>query len=161
MINPNLATFLITIINIGILFFILRAILFKPVTKFIEDRAKKIQDDIEEAEKEKTQAKLLYQQYEDALKHAEEEAEAIIRSARETAQAQADRIVAEGKGEAENILAAARKRIETEQKAAMALFRAEAAALVIGASSRLLQRELNQEDARHYAALLLKEIGKD
>lgn len=161
MISPNLATFLITIINIGILFFILRAILFKPVTKFMEDRAKKIQDDIEQAEKDKSQAKLLHQQYEDSLKHAEEEAETIIRSARETAREQADRIVAEGKAEAENLLAAARKRLEAEQKAAMAVFRAEAAALVISASSRLLQRELNQEDARRYAALLLQELGKD
>jgi F-type H+-transporting ATPase subunit b len=161
MLSPNLATFLITIINIGILFFILRAILFKPVTKFMEGRAKKIQDDIEQAEKDKTQAKLLYQQYEDALKHAEEEAEAILRSARETAQEQTDRIVARGKEEAENILAAARKRIETDRAAAMALFKAEAAALVIGASGRLLQRELNQEDARRYAALLIREIGKD
>lgn len=161
MISPNLATFLITIVNIGILFFILRAILFKPVTKFMEDRAKKIHDDIEQAEKDKTQAKLLYQQYEDSLKHAEEESEAIIRSARETAREQADRIVAEGKAEVENLLIAARKRIEAEQKAAMAIFKAEAAALVISASSRLLQRELNQEDTRRYAALLLQEIGKD
>jgi F-type H+-transporting ATPase subunit b len=161
MISPNLATFLITIINIGVLFFILRAVLFKPVTQFMEARTKKIQDDIEQAEKDKTQAKLLYQQYEDALKHAEEEAEAIIRSARETAREQADRIAAEGKAEAENLLAAARRRIETEQKAAMALFKAEAAALVVSASGRLLQRELNQEDARTYAALLLREIGKD
>jgi F-type H+-transporting ATPase subunit b len=161
MINPNLATFLVTIVNIGILFFVLRAILFKPVTKFMETRAKKIQDDIEQAEKDKVQAKLLYQQYEDSLKHAEEEAEGILRSARETAQEQANRIVAEGKAEAENLLAAARKRMEAERNAAMALFKAEAAALVIGASSRLLQRELTQDDARQYAARLLQEIGKD
>jgi F-type H+-transporting ATPase subunit b len=161
MINPNLATFLITIVNIGILFFVLRAILFKPVTKFMEARAKKIQDDIEQAEKDKAQAKLLYQQYEDSLKHAEEEAEVILRSARETAQEQANRIIAEGKAEVENLLAAARKRMEAERNAAMALFKAEAAALVIGASSRLLQREITQDDARQYAARLLQEIGKD
>jgi F-type H+-transporting ATPase subunit b len=161
MISPNLVTFLITIANIGILFLILRAILFKPVTKFMEERTKKIRDDIEQAEKDKAQAKLLHQQYEDALKHAGEEAEAILRSAREQAKEQADRIVAEGKAAAANLLEAARKRTESDRKAALALFKAEAAALVIGASSRLLQREITQEDARRQAALLLQEIGKD
>ena len=85
LINPNLATFLFTFINIGILFFILRAILFKPVTKFMDNRAKKIQDTIDQTEKEKSQAKKLLEQYEGRLNEAEAEAASIIKTARETA----------------------------------------------------------------------------
>jgi F0F1-type ATP synthase membrane subunit b/b' len=40
LVSPNLVTFLFTLINIGILFVILRAILFKPVTKCREERSK-------------------------------------------------------------------------------------------------------------------------
>ncbi|GHV89856.1 hypothetical protein AGMMS50268_03590 [Spirochaetia bacterium] len=160
MITPSIATFLITILNIGILFFILRAILFKPVTKFMADRAKKIEDAIAQAEKDKSQSRQLLQQYEDQLKQAEAEADAIIRSAREHAQQQADRVVAEGKAQAENILANARRQIEAEQQAALVLFKAEAAALVVSAASQLLQRDLNQEDNRRLAGLLLQELGK-
>jgi F-type H+-transporting ATPase subunit b len=161
LVSPNLVTFFFTLVNIGTLFFILRAILFKPVTKFMEDRAKKIRNTIDQAEKDKNQAKQLLQQYEDRLKNAEEEAEGIIRSARETAGQQADRIIAGGKEAAENLLKNARQQAEVEQQAALARFRSEAAALVVSASTRLLRRELNQEDHRRYAALLLRELGKN
>jgi F-type H+-transporting ATPase subunit b len=152
-------TFFFTFINIGILFFILRRILFKPVSKFIEGRSQKIQDAIEQAEKDKEQAKLVLDRYEEQLKNARIEAEAIINAARETAQGQTERILAEGKAGAEGLLAAARKQIEAEQRAAADRFKAEAAALVIGVSSRLLRREMTGEDSLRQAALLLQEMG--
>jgi F-type H+-transporting ATPase subunit b len=153
-------TFVITLINIAILFFILRTLLFKPVTKFMESRAGKIRNDVEQAEKEKAQAKLLLRQYEEKLRSAGEEAAAIIRDARESAAAQADQIIAEGRGAAEILVANARKQLDTERRAAMALFKTEAAVLIVNASSRLLKRELNQEDCRRYAEIALEELGK-
>jgi F-type H+-transporting ATPase subunit b len=152
-------TFFFTLINLGILFFILRAILFKPVTKFMEARSKKIRDDIEQAEKDKNQAKVLLGQYEEQLRKAGDEGEAIRKRAREAAEREAAGIISSGKAEANRIVEAGRVRLETERRAAMAQFRSEAAALVIAASSRLLQRELSGEDTRRQAALLLKELG--
>ncbi|GHV49646.1 hypothetical protein AGMMS49579_01900 [Spirochaetia bacterium] len=160
MITPSLATFLITIINVGILFFILRAVLFKPVTKFMEARSRKIEDALAQSEKDKVESRLLLQQYEARIKKAEEDAGEIIRSARETARQQSEKILAEGKAAAEKLLANGRTQLETEQKAAMALFKAEAAALVVSAAAKLIQRELNQDDNRRLAGLLLQELGK-
>jgi F-type H+-transporting ATPase subunit b len=157
MIDLSISTFLITLINLGILFVVLRALLFKPVTKFMDDRGKKIAAAIAQSEKDKNQAKILLQQYEDQLKNAEGEAEAIIRAAQETGQQQADRILAEGQAAADKLLEGARRQIEAEQKAALAKFRSEAVDLVIALSSRLLARELNQEDNRRYARMLLDE----
>jgi F-type H+-transporting ATPase subunit b len=159
MLVPSLATFLITLINIAILFFILRAVLFKPVTKFMEERTKKIEGAIAQAEKDKNQARLMLGQYEDQLKNAEGEADAIIRAARETAQQQAEKIVAEGREQSERLLANARKQLEVEELAAMARFKTEAAAIVVAASSRLVQRDLSGEDNLRFAALLLREAG--
>jgi F-type H+-transporting ATPase subunit b len=152
-------TFFFTLINIGILFFILRAVLFKPVTKFMEERSRKIQSDIEQAEKDKNQARSLAAQYEEQLKKAEAEADALIRRARESAEKEAAEIIRSGKAEAGRIVASGRVQLEAERKAAMAAFRSEAAALVIAASSRLLGREVSGEDTRRQAALLLKELG--
>lgn len=153
-------TFFFTFINIGILFFILRAILFKPVTKFMEDRTKKIQTSIEQVEREKNQARLLQRQYEDQLKNAQSEADAIITAAQETARKEAGRIVTEGKQAAETLLVNARRQNEAERQAAMVLFKAEAAALVVAASGRLLKRELTGEDNLMFAQQLLRELGK-
>jgi F-type H+-transporting ATPase subunit b len=159
MLVPSLVTFLVTLVNIAVLFFVLRAVLFKPVTKFMEERTKKIEDAISQAEKDKNQARLKLGQYEDQLKHAEAEADAIIRAARETAQQQAEKITAEAGEQAESMLVNARKRLETEEAAALAHFRAEAAALVVAASGRLIQRDLSGEDNLRFAAMLLREAG--
>jgi F-type H+-transporting ATPase subunit b len=153
-------TFIITIVNIVILFFILRAILFKPVTRFIDERTKKVQDVRNLVEKDRIQAKALRGQYEAHLKKAEEDGAEIIRAAQETAKEEAARIVAEGKANVENYLEKARRQLEAEQQTAMALFSTEAAALVLSAAGRLLKRGLNDEDSREQAAILLRELGK-
>jgi F-type H+-transporting ATPase subunit b len=160
MIVPSLATFLVTIINITVLFLILRAFLFKPVTKFMEERAGKVRDSLDQAAKERQQAKDLVKQYEDQLARAEDEAAAIIRTAREPAAREAERIVAEGKTAAEAFIEKGRRQLEAEKRAAITVFQADAAALVISASSRLIRRELNSEDSRRQAELLLAELAK-
>jgi F-type H+-transporting ATPase subunit b len=161
MLDFSWVTFVVTILNIGILFFILRAILFKPVTKFMEKRTQKIAGDLEQAERDKNQAKALVKQYEDNLERARGEAEQILKEAREKARFQVDQIVADGKAQAELILANAHRQAELDRTAAMTRFKAEAAALVLSAASRLLRRELTQEDSRNQAALLLQELGKN
>jgi F-type H+-transporting ATPase subunit b len=159
MLTPSIGTFLVTLINIGILFVILRAVLFKPVTKFIADRSKKVEDTIAQADRDKAQAKQLLQQYEDQLKNADTEAEAIIRGARENAGRESERIIAEGRARAENIIAAAQVQIQAERQAALAAFKGEAATLVVAAATQLLRRDLNQEDNRRLAASLLQEVA--
>jgi F-type H+-transporting ATPase subunit b len=160
MIAFSLSTFLVTVLNIGILFVILRAVLFKPVTRFMDERSKKIQDAVEQAEKDRNRAKALLAQYEAHLKNADAEADAIIRAARENAGQEAEKIIARGRALAEAILANAHKQLVLEHEAAMGVFRREAAELVVAASGRLLGREIQAGDSGHYADMLLDEIGK-
>ena len=152
-------TFFITIINMVILFFILRGILWKPVTKFMADRAKRVQDSIEQAEKDKNEAQALLTRYESQLQTARAEAEAIICAAREHAQAEAEKIIAESRVSAEETLASVRRQLEMERETALVAFRKEAAVLVVAASGRLLGREIQNEDNRRYADILLEEIS--
>ena len=161
MIDLSISTFVITLINIGILFVVLRAVLFKRVTAFMEERANKVRRDIEEAQRDRAEAGKLLQEYQARLKNREEEGAEIIQAAREKARAEAERIMDEARGNAAALTANARAHIEAEQRAALTLFRAEAAALVMAAASRLLQRELTAEDSRRFAGLLLQEIGKE
>jgi F-type H+-transporting ATPase subunit b len=160
MLDFSWVTFVVTFLNIGILYIILRAVLFKPVTKFMEGRTQKITGILEQAERDKNQAKLLLRQYEDKLSEARNESERILKEARESARAQADRLIAEGKAQAEAIVTGARQQAEADRNLALVQFKAEAAALVLSAASRLLRRELTGEDSRNQAALLLRELGK-
>ena len=152
-------TFIITILNITILFFVLRKLLFKPVTKFMADRAKRVQDSLDQAEKDRTQAKALLKEYENKLKSAEAEAGEIIKSVRDSANMEASRIIEGGKAEAAEILSAARKQIEADRHAAVTKLRFETAALVMAASSKLAAREFSRDDNRRYVDMLLDELA--
>ena len=152
-------TFFITIINIVFLTLILRKILFKPVTKFMAERAQKVQDSIDQAERDKAASQKLLSEYQGKLKSAQSEADEIIKAARKDAEAETQRIIAAGRAEAHNLTEAARRQIELEQQAAFARFKAEAAALVMAASARLIQRELSSEDNRRYANMMLDELA--
>ena len=152
-------TFIITIINITLLFFILKALLFKPVTKFMAERTKKVEDSIEQSEKDKAQAKILLAQYEAQIKTAEQEATAIIQNAREQARQEAEKIIADGRNLAEATHARIQKELELERGAALARFKQEAASLVVAATGRLLAREIKNEDCLSYADMLLEEAA--
>jgi len=152
-------TFGITIINIIILTLILRKILFKPVTKIMADRAQRVQDSLDQAEKDKADSRGLLEQYQNKLKNADAEAEKIVRTARESAAQEARQIVTEGKAAAAAMTEAARRQIESERTAAFARFKLEAAALVMAATAKLVQREISGDDKKRYVALLLDELS--
>jgi F-type H+-transporting ATPase subunit b len=154
-------TFIITIINITILFFVLKALLFKPVSKFMAERAKRVQDSIDQAAKDKEEAAKLLAEYEDKLKNAEAEAREIQKTARENAERQAQLTVAEGKREAQDMVNAALKQIEMERQAALAKFKLEAAALVMAVSAKLAARDLSGDDNRRYVNMLLNELSAE
>jgi len=152
-------TFIITIINITLLFLILRKILFKPVTKFMADRARRVQDTIEQAQRDKDEAMKLLDEYKSKLKNAEAEAREIIKTANENAERQAQLIISEGKKEAQDTVKTALKQIEMERQAALAKFKLEAAALVIAVSAKLASKDFSGEDSRRYANMLLDELS--
>ena len=151
-------TFGITIINIIILTIILRAVLFKPVTKIMAERAKRVQDSIDQAEKDKADSRELLEQYQSKLKNVGAEVDEIIKAARGRAETEACRIIDEGKAAAEALTVSARRKIEAEQQAAFARFKLEAAALVMAASARLVQREFSGDDKSRYVNILLDEL---
>ncbi|MDR0444236.1 MAG: ATP synthase F0 subunit B [Treponema sp.] len=152
-------TFIITVINITVLFFILKAILFKPVTKFMAERVKRVQDSVDQAERDKASAQKLLAEYEGKHNNADAEAAEILKIARENAAHEAERIIAEGKAEAADIVAVARKQFEAERQAVLAKLKVEAAALVMAASSKLIARELSGDDNRRYVNMLLDELA--
>lgn len=159
MINPQIFTFLVTLVNVVILFLVLRAILFKPLTKFMNARTQRVKDQLAHAETERLAARQLQQQAEEKWSKADAEAARIVAEARKTAEQLAAGVIADAKRDAEKYLSDARKQIETEQKAARAVFRAEAAALVIAAAGKLLKRECRAEDSAQFAAMLISQLA--
>ncbi len=147
-------TFFITIGNFLVLFLILRKLLFKPVTAFMDARAKKIKDSLAEAAYLKGRAQEEATRYEKLMSEADAEAERLVKEGAERAaleakelleKANADAVEAQRRGEA-----AARQ----EREKAMQDMVGDIARLAAEAAGKLAGREAAAEDERAAAALI-------
>jgi F-type H+-transporting ATPase subunit b len=152
-------TFFFSLLNIVILFVILRKTLFKPISKFMLARTEKIKGEMEQAAKNMEEAKNLRQTYEEKMRRAGDDAMEAARKIRIAAEQRAEEVISAGKAQAESIVESGRNQIEAERRAAYTAFKTEASALVVQAAARLLQREFSGEDAHRRAAALIEELG--
>lgn len=94
---------LFTVINVLILFVIVRFALLKPIRKIIAERKKLIEDTKAEAEKSKEEAAKLVQDKEAELAKVDEEKKVIISQAKSKAILDGEKIVADANAKAEEI----------------------------------------------------------
>jgi F-type H+-transporting ATPase subunit b len=150
-------TFVWTLVNLIILFFFLKKFLFGRVGDFLEQRKRKLDAAREASEKEREELRRLRLSYEAKIAAAGDEVQAILKAAKEKAERTSEGILTDAHEEAKLVLENARARIEAERTAALLAFKAEAAALVVRVSGKLLERSLDSDDKRRLARSLLDE----
>ena len=74
MLDFQVSTIVFTVINLLVLYFILRKLLFGRVNAVLEQRAARVKETIDSAEASKSQAEELRAEYEDKLTDARQEA---------------------------------------------------------------------------------------
>ena len=137
--NLNL---LYTVVNVLVLFFLLRKFLFKPVADIIAQRQKLVDDDLNAAETSKKEAAAAMNEAQAKLRNVDQEAAAR----RKAYQQQADAILAAGKTAA-----------EAERQSKLREADAQTSALARAMCEKLLERNLTvQDDARLLDDLLEK-----
>ncbi len=137
---------LLHIINIFILYYLLRSVLWKPVSRFLADRAARIERERKDAESMLEEAQKQKDLYDQHMKTFEEEGQAVLRESRRQAIEQADEIVVDARTRAEKMLVDARARIGSEKKKAVDEVRSDAALLAVEIASRILRREVSVSD---------------
>ena len=100
-----------TIINLIVLFLLLRHFLIKPVSDIMEKRRQMIADGLQSAQDAQNDAQKMKQEYEDALKGAKLESATIVEKARSEAKTEYDRIVSEAGSKAGDLLEAAKENV--------------------------------------------------
>lgn len=146
-------------LNLIILYVVLRKVLFKPVTQFMENRTNSIRDSIDNAEKMKSEAEDLKRSYQEQLRNAKAEGEKLIDEARAKADKEHDRLVAEARSEAENILERAREEIERERTQMLKEIRGQVAGLALAAASKVVEANMDTESNRTLVDRFIDEAG--
>ncbi|MBQ1518818.1 MAG: F0F1 ATP synthase subunit B [Ruminococcus flavefaciens] len=162
MLNFEFWSIVETVANIIILFILLRIFLFKPINKMKNERTRTIQENLDSAEKARTEAEELKEQYENTIGDAKEEAKNIIMKAHDDAESERAAIIKKAHEEADQKVAEADKEIENERKKVLRQAQSEIADLAIEAASKIVGANVDDEKNRRLVDEFLsnEEVGK-
>lgn len=134
-------------------FFILLLLLLKkfawgPLMGVMDQRAELIANEIETAEKNRLESEKLLAEQKAALQEAGANAQSIVENARKQSEAQATEIIESAREEVNRMKASAELEIATAKEKAIAAVREEFVSLSVLAASKVLEKEISEEDNR-------------
>jgi F-type H+-transporting ATPase subunit b len=152
-------TFVFQIANTLILFLILKKLLFKPVTEFMQKRQETIAGSLEEARKKNLDAQALSDQYQEKLAQAREEGQGIVKAMEQEAEMTALQIKKEAQAEARKIKDDALREIEREKVKAIQALKDEVAEMVVLAASQVVEKDFSADEHRAFIEKFIGEVG--
>lgn len=157
-ISINFWLMLISLANLGILYWIIKRFLYKPVMSVIAKRKAAIEAEYSEAEAAYQTAAADRAAYAQKLAGAQAEADGVIQSATLAANRRSDRIIEDARERADGIIRQAQVEAELEKKKAQDTIRQEIADVSTALTEKLLGREMSGEDHRGMIDAFLDEI---
>ncbi len=155
--NEFWVTFAFTILNIVVLYIILKKILFKPVTKYMDNRSKKIQDALDAAEESKEMVRQMKIEYDEKIKAAKEEGQKVIDMYKNMAEKEYNSIIESAKKEADQMLASAKVELQVEKEELITSIKGEISDLVLATSEKVLKKNLDDNTNRKLISEFIKE----
>ena len=137
---------IINIINIVILFLIVRGLAYKPVKKFLDARKERIANELSEASSARQTAEEELLKYKELTEKSKAEGTEIINEAERTAKENAAEIIDMAKKNAAEITEKARETAKKERETQIIAMRGDIAELAFDISKQVLSREVTDED---------------
>ena len=153
-VDPNIFW---TVVNLLILFILLRIFLFKPVLGMIEKRKAAIEGTLSDADQKNAAAQALKQQYESSLKDAKQESFQIVSDAKDRAQVQYNQII--DKANASQIVRQANAAAEADREKILKDAQSELASVALAAASKLLGTTVDAKANKAMLDAFLAEAG--
>jgi F-type H+-transporting ATPase subunit b len=156
----NWQLFLSQMVSFCIVAFLLRRLAYKPILGVLEERRRRIEEGLINADKIKKELAEAEKRYQEILAKANADAQKMIDEARESSAHLAERKEQEAIAAAEQIVAKARETSALEHERTMAELKRELGRLVVDTTAKVTgkvltsddQRRLQEEAARQLAA---------
>ena len=145
-VGVNVWTMLFAWCNLLILYLFLKKILFVPMKNMIDSRQKEVDDMYDEAESSRRDAAQMKAEYEEKMKHAEEESEDILKKAVRKAQLREEEILQEANEKAARTLKRAEEQVELEKKRAINEVKDEVSGMAVEIAASILARDIKAEE---------------
>jgi len=153
-------TMIFQLINLLILMVAFKKFLFKPVMAILEKRRAEIEGHYEEAEKAENDAKTMKADYEEKMAGAREEADRVIRTATESANAMSQSIVSDAREQAGQITRRAESEIEMERRKAFDEVKGELSGIALDIAQQVIEREVKEKDHEAFINEFIENVGE-
>ena len=156
--NLNL---LYTVVNVLVLFLLLRKFLYKPVMNIIEQRQKQVDDALNAAETSQKEADAALHTAQEKLRHVDTEAAARRTAYEQQAETEKQQLLAEAQKQADAIVTEGKRNAEAERQHKLREADAQTTALARTLCEKLLERNLTRQDDARLLDDLLQKAGVD
>lgn len=153
--------FAISILVFGIAFFVLAKTAWPKIIGGLDDREKKIREEIFNAEEARKKADEALAEYEKSLAEARAEANEMIEKTKAEQSRMAAQLKAEAESELNEMRDDARRNIENAKRAALNEIYSEAANIATAVAQKILEREVNEDDQRRLVEEAVGEFTDD
>lgn len=160
MLDFQVSTIVFTVINLLVLYFILRKLLFGRVNAVLEQRAALVKEELDSAERNSRQAEELRSEYEAKLTDAHQAAARIVAEAQNRGQRVYEAKLADAETDAKRVHSEAQAQIATERENMLRGAREEVASLALLAAAKVAQKSMDSADDRDLVESFLSEVGE-
>jgi F-type H+-transporting ATPase subunit b len=158
LVSPNVGLMIWTVLAFLVAFFVLRKWAWPAITEALDKRQRAIEESIETAERARTDAAELLDEYRARLREARAQAEEIIARARKAGEVHEHETIEEARAKREELLEQTRRDIEAETRRAIQEIRAEVADLTILATEKVTRKTLDEDDQKRLVEEALGEL---
>lgn len=158
LVSPSLGLMIWTLLIFAITMWILKKLAFPKIQEALDERAAKINESIDAANRSKAEADKVLEEYRARLKEAREQADDIVERARKAADTALAEATVEGREKREELIEAAKRDIEGETRRSLERIRKEVADLTVLATEKVTKRTLDSEDHKRLIDEALAEV---
>ena len=148
-----------TVVDVLILYVLLRKFLFKPIQNVLDQRQKTIEADIAAAQTSKTEAAAALTTAQDKLRNVDNEAAARREAYEKQGKVEKQQLLADAQKQADEIVAAGKAAMEIERQNKLREADAQATALARSMCEKLLKHNLTAQDDDQLLDDLLQKAG--
>ena len=144
----NLGDMIVTLLTFLLLLTLLKKFAWGPLMGVMDKRAELIASEIETAEKNRMESEKMLAEQKAELKEASATAQSIVESARKQSETQSAEMIEAAREEVNRMKASAELEIATAKEKAVAAVREEFVSLSVLAASKVLEKEISEDDNR-------------
>ena len=153
-------TVIFQILNLLLLMVLFKKYLFKPVMEILEKRQAEIEGHYQEAQQAETDDKAMKADYESKMAGARQEADRVIKTATESANAMSASIVEDARTQADQLKRRAQTEIDLERRRAFDEVKGELSGIALDIASQVIEREVNEKDHEAFINEFIKNVGE-